>query len=161
MRVMAVGDFIEVEFEDIVFGVGDFDLDGEEEFFELSAVGSFTRQKSVFDELLGNGRAASFGAVADGFMEDGFDESTDIKAKVPVKTIVFDSDGGFGEPRRNFIQGDILTIFFAVDDVEDMIIGIFVFVERITSVDDSGFSKAELICLVDWRQKPNCIDGES
>lgn len=48
-RGAAVGDVVEIHFENLIFGVEDFGADGEDGFFDFSLDGSFWCEEGGFD----------------------------------------------------------------------------------------------------------------
>ncbi len=113
---IAVIDFVEIEFEDLIFGVAAVDFGGENDLanFALEAVlvarglcvGPVALGQAEVEgarELLGDGGcAAQFAAGAIGAI-DCLENGGDVEAGMAVVVAVFGGDGGGDQKGRNFV----------------------------------------------------------
>src|SRR6202044_860661 len=94
-------DFIEIEFENLLFRISRLDSEREQSLPDLSLEGTFVRQQEVFRHLLGNGGST----LNPAFALDEDDESAGyafrIDAIVRVEIFVFGRDESMFHQRWN------------------------------------------------------------
>ncbi len=151
----AVGNLVQVHLENLIFGVGAFDLEGENEFFYFTQKRTFVGENGVFDELLGECRGARDALTFERVDDDGTEETAPIDAVMFVEAAIFDGDRGLLHVERNFIDAYEGAFFVAVDFVEEVGAGAI--------VDFGGLSDvatAEAVWVGKIATYPGGKDGE-
>ncbi len=87
-------DFIEIEFEDVVLGIGLLDAQAQQGLLDLAIERAFVGQKEVLRHLLGDGRGALYVARALGKDHDGAHHAFRVDAVMGVEILVLGRDEG-------------------------------------------------------------------
>ena len=99
-------DLVGVKGEDLLLGEAAFDLDGEEDLLELTAVGLLSGEEEVAGELHGDGRGALGAALGVDVLVGGLDGADEIDAPVSLEALVLDGDNGVAELLGEVTVGD-------------------------------------------------------
>jgi hypothetical protein len=97
VHAVAEVDLVAVEGEDLLFGEGALDLDGEVGFLDLAGGGAFGGEEEVAGELHGQGRSALGAAMGDDVVPEGSGDAEDVDAPVRFEVLVFDGDDGLAK----------------------------------------------------------------
>ncbi len=102
--VFAQVDGVEVVLQNLQLGVLGFQLHGQVGLLDLALVAELVAQHRVFDELLGDGRAALLGA-GDEVLDKGADDALDVDAVVGIKARILHGDKSVAQILRH--EGDV------------------------------------------------------
>ena len=101
---VAVIEFVEINLQDLLFGIAAADLGGEDGFVDLARQRLFGREEDQLDQLLGDGAGAGDeAALQDGIVERA-QERDRVNAGVVVEIGVLGGDGGLQQVGRHAIQ---------------------------------------------------------
>ncbi len=110
-------DLVEVEFEDLVLGIGALDLERQQRLADLAREGHLVAQEEVLGDLLGDGGGAlgmAAGAVVLHVIEGGARDAGEIEAAVLVEVLVLGRHEGVLDEVRHRLDRDIEPAFLGV-----------------------------------------------
>ncbi|CAH1659347.1 hypothetical protein BOSEA31B_11857 [Hyphomicrobiales bacterium] len=110
-RLDAIGaraeiDAVEIEFEDLVLGVGPLQPERQNRLLDLAGGRALLRQEQVLGELLRQGRAALRHTAAAQIGDERAGDADRVDAEMLVEALVLDGDEGLGQIGRNFADGN-------------------------------------------------------
>ena len=103
-------DLVQIQFEDLVLGVGTLDLEREQRFLDLARERHFVGQEEVLGDLLGDGRGALRTAARSHVLEiqqTGTRDAAEVEAAVLVEVLVLRRHEGVEDQLRHRLDRQI------------------------------------------------------
>jgi hypothetical protein len=103
-------DFVQIEFEDLLLGIGALDLEREQRFLDLALERDLVGQKEVLGDLLGDGGGAlrSTARAVGLHVEDaGAGDAGEVEAVVLIEVLVLRRDEGVDHHLRDGLDWDV------------------------------------------------------
>ena len=111
VQAVAEVDLVAVEGEDLLFGEGALDLDGEIGLLDFAGGGSLGGEKEDAGQLHGERGSALGAAVGADVVPGGADDAEDVDAPVGLEVLVFNGDDGLAEDGGEVVVADDVAVF--------------------------------------------------
>ena len=108
--VVAVGDLVEIAFDDLLFAQDILDLDGQDRLFDLSGQFLLAGEELVLDQLLGQGRSPLHETPRLEIGDDRPEDGVGVDPVVLEEAGVLRGDQRFDKLRRKLIEGGVETV---------------------------------------------------
>ena len=148
LAVFAQRDDVEIQLHDLLFRIFLFQLQRAENFHQLAAHGHLVAPGNVFDELLGNGRAARL-ALTEEHLDARLHGRKPVDALMILKALVLDGNAGMNQVFGDILILDPCAVRAAVELAQDHILpGLRVFI-----VDHGRLVERKAVDRIDLRRK--------